>query len=141
MPQGTIRSKSRRSVVTLSAKPCEVMPREMWTPMAAIFFSGIEPAGDGPDAGASGDALRWDGEVSQGADEGLLRAGGRSRLRRRGGFHGEAAEVEDGVADELAGAVVGDVSAAIDLVDLDSAIGEEFVAGEDVGAVESCVPG
>ena len=28
MPQGMISSKSRRSVVTLKAKPCEVMPRE-----------------------------------------------------------------------------------------------------------------
>ena len=45
MPQGTISSKSRRSVVTFSAKPCEVIPREMCTPMAAIFFSGIEPPG------------------------------------------------------------------------------------------------
>src|SRR5215469_18388631 len=30
MPQGTIQSKSRRSVVTLSAKPCEVMACETW---------------------------------------------------------------------------------------------------------------
>ncbi len=27
MPQGTISAKSFRSVVTLKAKPCEVMPR------------------------------------------------------------------------------------------------------------------
>ena len=39
MPHGTMRSKSRRSVVTLSAKPCEVTPCETWIPMAPIFFS------------------------------------------------------------------------------------------------------
>ena len=48
--------------------------------------------------------------------------------------HGEAAQVEDGIADKLSGSVVGDVSAAIDLVNLDTAVGEEFIAGENVGA-------
>ena len=47
----------------------------------------------------------------------------------------QAAQVEDGVADELAGAVIGDVAAAIDLVKRDAALGEQFVGGEDVGAV------
>ena len=45
-----------------------------------------------------------------------------------------AAQVEDGVADELAGAVIRDVAAAVDLVDLDALLREEFVAGKDVGA-------
>ena len=36
-----------------------------------------------------------------------------------------AAEIEDGVADELAGAVVGDVAAAIDFVDFDAFAEEE----------------
>ena len=45
-----------------------------------------------------------------------------------------AAQVEDGVADELAGAVIGDVAAAVDLVDFDLFLGEEFVGCEDVGA-------
>ena len=38
-PQGTMRRKKSRSVVTLRAKPCEVTPREMCTPMAAILRS------------------------------------------------------------------------------------------------------
>ena len=37
MPQGTIRSKALRSVVTLKAKPCEVTQREIRTPMAPIL--------------------------------------------------------------------------------------------------------
>ena len=45
-----------------------------------------------------------------------------------------AAEIEDGVADELAGAVVGDVAAAVDLVDFYGFLGELVVRGEDVGA-------
>jgi len=46
----------------------------------------------------------------------------------------EAAEIEDGVADELAGAVVGDVPAAVDFVKGDTAAQEELIGGEDVGA-------
>ncbi len=38
-PQGTMSEKKSRSVVTLRAKPWEVTPREMWTPMAAILRS------------------------------------------------------------------------------------------------------
>ena len=47
----------------------------------------------------------------------------------------QAAEIEDGVADELAGTVIGDVAAAIDLVEGDAAGGEQLVGREDVGAV------
>ena len=46
----------------------------------------------------------------------------------------ERAEIEDGVADQLAVAVVGDVASSIDFVQGDAAALEEFVGGEDVGA-------
>ena len=46
----------------------------------------------------------------------------------------QAAQIEDGVADELAGAVIGDVAAAIDLVQGDAAAGQQLVGGENVGA-------
>ncbi len=46
----------------------------------------------------------------------------------------QAAQVEDGIADELSGAVVGDVAAAVDLVKGDTAAGKQFIGGEDVGA-------
>src|SRR6185437_4504672 len=45
IPQGTISRKSRRSAVTFQANPWDVMPCEMWTPIAAIFFSGMLPPG------------------------------------------------------------------------------------------------
>ena len=45
-----------------------------------------------------------------------------------------AAEVEDGIADELAGAVVGDVAATINLVDLNAFFYEKLIGCEDVGA-------
>ena len=47
----------------------------------------------------------------------------------------QAAQVEDGVADELAGAVIGDVAAAVDLVEGDAARGKQLIGGENVGAV------
>src|SRR5579883_1567476 len=98
------------------------------------FLLGDGAAGDGPDAGASGDALRGDGEVSQGADEGFFEEADVVDGADAAVVQGETAQVEDGVADELAGSVVGDVAAAVDLMDFDAAIGKEFVAGEDVGA-------
>ena len=45
-----------------------------------------------------------------------------------------AAEVEDGVADELTRAVISDVAATVDFVDLDAFLGEKLVGCEDVGA-------
>ena len=47
----------------------------------------------------------------------------------------QAAQIEDGVTDELAGAVKGDVAAAIDFVEGDSAADEQFIGSENVGSV------
>ena len=137
MPQGTIQSKSRRSVVTFSAKPCEVTPCETWTPMAAIFFSGCCRRRCVQTPVQLADALRHHAEVAAGADEDLFeQADVVDRAEVRAFFAGEvAAQIDDRIADELAGAVVGDVAAAIDLVELDAALREEFIAGENVGAV------
>jgi hypothetical protein len=51
-------------------------------------------------------------------------------------FAGElTAEVEDGIPDELAGAMIGDVATALDLVNFYALGCEVFVIEEDVGAV------
>ena len=52
-----------------------------------------------------------------------------------------AAEIEDGVADELARTVVGDVAAAIDLVDFYTFVSEELVSGEDIGTASVTAEG
>jgi hypothetical protein len=41
MPQGTIKSKKRKSVAVLNANPCEVTHRLMCTPMAPIFSAAL----------------------------------------------------------------------------------------------------
>ena len=101
------------------------------------FFLGDAAARDGPDAGATFDALRGDAEVVGGADEDVFKeADVVDRAEMGAALAGEvAAEVEDGIADELAGAVVGDVAAAVDLVDFDAFGRQEFVGGEDVAAL------
>ena len=53
----------------------------------------------------------------------------------------QAAQVEDGVPHQLAGAVVGDVSAAIDLVEGDAARGEQRIGGQHVAAVRVAAEG
>ena len=45
------------------------------------------------------------------------------------------AQVENGVADQLARAVEGDVTAAVCFIDGDAALGEGFVRGDDVFAM------
>ena len=44
-----------------------------------------------------------------------------------------AAQVEDGIADDLAGAVEGDVAAAVAFKELNAALGKEFRGGNDIG--------
>jgi hypothetical protein len=45
-----------------------------------------------------------------------------------------AAQIEDRVADKLAGPVIRDVAAAVDLMDRDALAGERLVVGQNVGA-------
>ncbi len=94
------------------------------------------PAGERPDPRKFGDALGGNAEVIAGKNQGFFhqpdkidRSEMRTALARQ-----VAAEVEDGVSDELAGPVIGDISAAVDLVDLGAAAGQQFVAGKNVGA-------
>ena len=63
------------------------------------------------------------------------------RAEAAAGWVVQAAQIEDGVADQLAGPVVGDVAAAIDLVDCDAAPGQQLIGGQNVGAVRRCGPG
>ncbi len=67
-----------------------------------------------PDARESGDAPRLDVERAERADDGLLDVADVAVQVAAIGL-----QVEDGVADELAGAVVGDVAAATGLEQLD----------------------
>ena len=73
MPHGTIHSKSRRSVVTFNAKPCDVTPCETWTPIAAIFFSGMLPPAIVQTPVSFADALRHHTELAAGTDQHLFK--------------------------------------------------------------------
>ena len=111
MPQGTNRSYHPRSTSQLSANPCMVTPRLTRMPSAAILRSGPPVVGAQPDAAAPGHPGGGDAEVRADADQRLL----------------DAADVvddldvvgqrDDRVADQLAGAVEGDLAAAVDVDD------------------------
>ncbi len=137
MPQGMIHSKSRRSVVTLSAKPCEVTALRDVDADGGDLFLADAAARHRPDAGEFADALRHHAEVAAGADQHLFQqANIIDRAEVWAFFSGKiAAQIDDGIADQLTGTVVGYVAAAIDLVQLDSALREQFVAGQNVGAM------
>jgi len=89
-----------------------------------------------PDASAFGDPLAWDTEVFAGKNENFFDQPNKiDRTKVWAAFAGKvAAEIEDGVSDELARPVIGNVTATVDLVDLNAAACEQFVARKDVGS-------
>jgi hypothetical protein len=94
------------------------------------------PCAHGPDAGAACDAPGEHAVGGAEADQRFFEAANViDWTEATAGRVGEAAQVKDGIADELAGAVIGNVSAAIDFVDGDALTREHFVCREDVAAV------
>lgn len=87
-----------------------------------------------PDASGFGVAVALDAVGVEGVDDGLFEEAHVAVEAKglAGVCVGEAFEVEDGVGDDLARAVVGDVAAAVGLVELDALGGEAVGVGEDV---------
>ena len=109
MPHGTKRAYQERSTSQLSAKPCMVTPRLTRMPRAAILRSGPFVVGAQPHAAAARHPRGLDPEVATDADQGLLHPAyvvDHLDVVR---------ESDDGVADQLAGAVEGDQAAAVDV--------------------------
>ena len=125
IPHGTIRSKYRRSVATLYAKPCEVTQRLRWTPRAASFSS-VAGLSD-PDAVAIGNARGGDFEISCRADHDFLEL-----LDVPADVAAMLGKIKDGVADDLAGAVIGDVATAVGFVEGDIHLREQVIAGAEI---------
>ena len=122
----------------------------MWTPMAASLASAALPellaplrwtaeaarphtARHGfrarPHARQPCHTLAGDREVGAGADQNFFQAADEFDCAQCLAFavgRGETAQVEDGIADDLARAVESDVAAAVALEKLDAALGEEF---------------
>ena len=90
-----------------------------------------------PDAGELADAAGGKAELAAEADEGFFHEADevdRPEAAAGGGV-AQAAEIEDRVADQLAGAVVGHVAAAVDLVEGNAAALEQLVRRQNVGTV------
>ena len=77
-----------------------------------------------PDAGFAWDAIRGDAEIAGGADHGLF-----ERADVPVDVAADGIEIEDGVADDLAGAVVGDIAAAVGFAELDIFLTEDILGG------------
>jgi len=140
---GAVRDAARDDPVEVSEVGCDVEGeavrgdglRDVDADGGDLFLADGS-SGQRPDSGELANALGGDAEIFAGEDEGVFHEADEVDGAEVGAALARevAAEVEDGVADELAGAVIGDVAASVDLVDFGSAAGEEFVAGEDVGA-------
>jgi len=88
-----------------------------------------------PDTGKSRDAAGPDAVDSAEPDQGFFHCADEVHGAKTATFGVlKTAEIEDGIADELTGAVVSDVAASVDLVERDAAAQEQFVRCEDIGA-------
>jgi hypothetical protein len=101
------------------------------------FFFADTAAGNGPDTGELGDALGHNAEVAAGADQYFLKeANVVDRPEMRAFFPRKiAAQIDDGISDELPWTVVRYVAATIDLVQFNSALYKQVIIGENVRAM------
>src|SRR5215469_18043282 len=80
-----------------------------------------------PDAGFAGDAIGGDAEVGRGADHGFFQSADVPV-----NIAADAVEIENGIADDLAGAVIGDVAAAIRFAEFDAFLAEDVFRGKEI---------
>ena len=121
IPHGTIRSKWLRLVLTLRANPWLVTHREIRTPMAASLSL------PDPRACESGHATGRHAKGGGGLDEHLLQIPDVSV-----NVASVRLQIHDWIADELTGAVVGDVATASRLEHGHALLGECFRGCHDV---------
>ncbi len=107
-------------------------PTALFQKAAALQVPRRKPA---PDASEAADASGRHAQLAAEPDKRLFhQANEVDRAKAVAAGIAQAAQIEDGVADELAGAVIGHVAAAVDLVERDAARGQQLIGGKNVGA-------
>jgi len=91
-----------------------------------FFFGNIARRLD-PNAGFAGDAVGGDAEIGGGPDHGLFEGADVPVNVAADGI-----EIENGVADDLAGAVIGDVAATVGFAELDILLAQDIFGGEEI---------
>src|SRR5438445_10813895 len=82
-----------------------------------------------PDAGEAGNALRHHAQVTTGADEDFFQLADKIH---RANARLKSAQIENGIADELAGTVKSHVAAAVGFIQLNPIGGKKLAGGDDV---------
>ena len=111
MPHGTIAENAARSQSQLSANPCSVVARATRMPMAAILRAGRSAVGRHPHPGAALDPAGLQAQARAHLDQRFLKAPNEIHHIERLG------QADDRIADQLAGAVPGDLAAAVGVDD------------------------
>src|SRR5260221_9165330 len=91
-----------------------------------FFFGDIARRLD-PDAGFAGDAIGADAEIGGGADHGFF-----ERADIPVNVASDGTEIQDGVADDLAWAVISDVAAAVGFAEVDIFLAEDIFGSEKI---------
>jgi hypothetical protein len=111
----------------------------MWTPMAAILASGPWWGGLASlrrTARETRNPLGCDAEVGASADQDFFQAADEIDCTQGlalAARSGEAAQIKDGIPDDLPCAVEGDVAAAVAFKELNATLGKKFRRGNHVG--------
>ena len=87
------------------------------------------PSGQRPDSGAFRNSLGDNAIAGTGANEDFLQL---ANIVDSAETRSKAAQIDDRITDQLTRAMIGDVPAAVDLVDFHSSASEQFVASQDV---------
>lgn len=91
-----------------------------------FFLGGIARRLD-PDAGFAGDAISGDAEIGGGSNHGLFEG-----TDVPVNVAADKTEIENGIADNLAGAVIGDIAATVGFAELDIFLAEDMFGGEKI---------
>src|SRR6516165_1808120 len=83
-----------------------------------------------PDAGPPGDAVGGNAEIGAGADHNFF-----ERSNVPADIAPEMGKIQDGVTDDLAGAVIGDVSATVRFVEFHGLLAQDGFGGEQIRAI------
>jgi len=111
----------------LKAKPWEVtLAADVDADGGEFFFGDIARRLD-PDAGFAGDAVGADAEIGGGADHGFFE-GADIPVN----VAADGTEIQDGVADDLAWAMISDVAAAVGFAEFDIFLAEDIFGSEKI---------
>src|SRR5215469_7355453 len=100
------------------------------------FFFGNAAGGFNPNAGFAGDAIGRDTELGRSAHHGFFKSADVPV-----NVATDAVEIQNGIADDLTGTMIGDVAATIRFAEFDAFLAEDVLGGQEIFPVGAASEG